>query len=151
MVSNELRRKALWAYKDALRATNIVFKHDEQLLQKSRTLIRTGMTNPELLYEQFPKIPKDNTEDQIQHLLDVSKFLKSNIVQGSSKNSGVSASKESNSAETSTQKGTNGELPVYHLNIHKHTELGDNESINNPPKGTLKVGNVSGGCCGGRR
>ncbi|KAL6944686.1 hypothetical protein ACO0RG_001431 [Hanseniaspora osmophila] len=149
MVSNELRRKALSAYKEALRATNIVFKHDEQLLQKSRTLIRTGMTDPTLLYAQFPKIPKDNAEEQIQHLLDVSNFLKSNIVQGTSKKTGTDVSDSKNNK--SVQKDTNGELPVYHLNIHKHTELGDNESINDPPKGTLKVGNVSGGCCGGRR
>lgn len=65
-----------------------------------------------------------SVEERIQHLEDVSKFLLSNIVQGKKTESGK-----------------------YHLNIHKYTELGDNETIKSPRKPTMVAGN--GGCCGG--
>jgi complex III assembly factor LYRM7 len=68
-----------------------------------------------------------SVEERIAHLEGVSQFLLSNIVQG--------------------QRQDNGK---FHLNIHEHTELGDNDSIKNPPKPTMMAGRgTRGGCCGG--
>ncbi|ONH69680.1 Mitochondrial zinc maintenance protein 1, mitochondrial [Cyberlindnera fabianii] len=104
------RQKALLAYRNALRATQIAF----QVLAAARAEIKKGYYQPET----------KSVEERIQHLEDVSKFLLSNIVQGKKTESGK-----------------------YHLNIHKYTELGDNETIKSPRKPTMVAGN--GGCCGG--
>ncbi|KAH3683562.1 hypothetical protein WICPIJ_005458 [Wickerhamomyces pijperi] len=68
-------------------------------------------------------------EERLSHVEGVSKFLLSNIVQ---------ASKEPEGAK-------------YRLNIHEHTELGDNDTVfKNKGKQTLGGGNGQfAGCCGG--
>ncbi|KAH3900944.1 Mzm1p SCDLUD_002405 [Saccharomycodes ludwigii] len=125
MLSQELKRQALNAYRNGLRATRIAFGPDKMLLVASRKKMKEGMLNP-------PKdlnIPKPVTvEKQIKHLNDVALFLRRNIVQGVKKD-----------------KDTSGKVR-YHLNIHKETELGDNESIKKTKRALAAEG---GGCCGG--
>lgn len=59
---------------------------------------------------------------RIKEIDEISTFLKRNVVQG--------------------QKKEN----KYHLNIHKHTELGNNDSVKKAKKVLVQQG---GGCCGG--
>ncbi|EJS42187.1 fmp36p [Saccharomyces arboricola H-6] len=100
------RLKALNAYRHGLRATRIAFQNDTEVLSAARAKMRSGMVNP-------PN-PKLTEEEQIKHLEDVAVFLKRNLVQGKKVNDG------------------NKKEPRYHLNIHKDTELGDNETTADP-------------------
>ncbi|CAI4057842.1 hypothetical protein SUVZ_02G5970 [Saccharomyces uvarum] len=100
------RLKALDAYRHGLRATRIAFQNDTKVLLAARAKMRSGMVSP-------PN-PKLTTEEQVQHLEDVAVFLRRNLVQGQKVND--SDMKESR----------------YHLNIHKDTELGDNETVPDP-------------------
>ncbi|CDO95395.1 unnamed protein product [Kluyveromyces dobzhanskii CBS 2104] len=70
-----------------------------------------------------PPSPELPSEEQIKLMNDVAQFLRQNVVQG---------------------KKTNDDK--YHLNIHKDTELGDNETIKTTKKTLAAQG---GGCCGG--
>ncbi|BAO42579.1 protein FMP36 [Kluyveromyces marxianus] len=70
-----------------------------------------------------PPNPELSPDEQIKHMNDVAQFLRQNIVQG---------------------KKAEGDK--YHLNIHKDTELGDNETIKTAKKTLVAQG---GGCCGG--
>ena len=90
----------LSAYRNALRATKVVFRHDLPILTAARTQIKENIRNNSNL--------KDTTEivEAVKKLNDVSKFLISNIVQGEKQDDGK-----------------------YFLNFHEKTELGDNESI----------------------
>ncbi|CAR22195.1 Mitochondrial zinc maintenance protein 1, mitochondrial [Lachancea thermotolerans] len=106
---------ALAAYRNGLRATKVAFGQDLRMLQAARSKMREGMANP-------PN-PELAPEQQIQHLNEVSQFLRRNIVQGK-----------------------RGEGDKYTLNIHKETELGDNETIKTTKKTLVSRG---GGCCGG--
>lgn len=85
------------------------------MLQAAQSQMRNGMVNP-------PN-PELATDQQIQHLNEVARFLRSNIVQGKRK-----------------------EGEKYELNIHKDTELGDNETVKKAKKTLTSQG---GGCCGG--
>lgn len=77
--------------------------------------------------EQSITDPKLDTVQRIELLEQVGEFLKRNIVQGIKK-----------SPEESR----------YLLNIHKETELGDNDDLKKK-KSTLSAGNTAGGgCCG---
>ncbi|OWB69772.1 hypothetical protein B5S30_g5203 [[Candida] boidinii] len=105
-------QKALQAYRQALRATGVCFKD--------------------------PENADKSVDERINLLIQVSKFLKSNIVQGEK--------------HGKTPEGKD----KYLLNIHKDTELGDNDKIGgkNRRKPTLgnpnpSSGSGSGGCCGG--
>lgn len=113
-MSSNLR--ALNAYRHGLRATKVAFNGDTRMLLAARQKMREGMINP-----PKPELPVD---EQIQHLEEVARFLRQNLVQG----------KKSGSGER------------YALNIHKDTELGDNESIKETKKTLAAQG---GGCCGG--
>ncbi|QLQ79854.1 hypothetical protein HG537_0C05030 [Torulaspora globosa] len=113
-MSSNLR--ALNAYRNGLRATRVVFQGDTRMLLAARQKMRDGMINP-----PNPELPIDK---QIEHLEEVARFLRQNLVQG-----------------TKT-----GPEEKYHLNIHRETELGDNESIKEA-KQTLA--SQAGGCCGG--
>lgn len=111
-----LKQNALAAYRHGLRATRVAFNGDTRVLLAARTKMREGMVNP-------PN-PELTTEQQIQHLEDVSVFLRRNLVQGRKQ----------------------GDEEKYHLNIHKETELGDNDSIKEAKRTLASKG---GGCCGG--
>lgn len=100
------RSKALNAYRHGLRAARIAFQNDTEVLLAARAKMRSGMLSP-------PN-PKLTTEEQVQHLEDVAVFLRRNLVQG----------KKVDCA--------NKKEPRYHLNIHKDTELGDNETVADP-------------------
>lgn len=86
------------------------------MLLAARAQMRQGIINP-------PN-PDLSIDDQIKHLEEVSRFLRQNLVQGKKVDSGEK----------------------YHLNIHKETELGDNESLKKTKKTLASQG---GGCCGG--
>ncbi|CCF56248.1 hypothetical protein KAFR_0A08140 [Kazachstania africana CBS 2517] len=98
-MSNNLNKAALTAYRHGLRATRIAFKNDTRMLLASRNEMRQNMINPK---EKYPHL---TPAKRIQLLEDVAAFLLKNVVQG--------------------QKVDEN---VFHLNIHKDTELGDNES-----------------------
>ncbi|CAB4253594.1 similar to Saccharomyces cerevisiae YDR493W MZM1 Mitochondrial matrix protein with a role in maintaining the labile mitochondrial zinc pool [Maudiozyma barnettii] len=125
-MSTNLTRQALTAYRHGLRATRVAFNEDTRLLLAARQKMRQGMLAPE-----NPDIP---IEKQIKLMEDVAQFLRKNIVQGKR-------------VETTSSN----EKPTYHLNLHKDTELGDNDEIKNISKrNTLTSGATSGGgCCGG--
>lgn len=108
--------RALNAYRHGLRASKVAFNGDSRMLLAARQKMRDGMVNP-----PNPELPVDK---QIQHLEEVANFLRQNLVQG---------------------KKTGSEQR-YALNIHRDTELGDNETINETKKTLAAQG---GGCCGG--
>lgn len=70
-----------------------------------------------------PPNPALSADEQIKLLEDIAVFLRQNVVQGQ---------------KTEDDK--------YHLNIHRDTELGDNETIKVAKKTLAAQG---GGCCGG--
>ncbi|AQZ09367.1 MZM1 (YDR493W) [Zygosaccharomyces parabailii] len=111
-----LKQNALDAYRHGLRATRVAFNGDTRVLLAARAKMREGMLNP-------PN-PELTPEQQVQHLEDVALFLRRNLVQGTKE----------------------GDEEKYHLNIHKETELGDNETIKETKKTLASRG---GGCCGG--
>ena len=99
-------QKALRAYRHCLRATKIAFDGDTRMLLASRSQLRQGMIDP-------PENQRDlSAAGRVQLLEDIALFLRRNVVQG--RKVGV---------DPVTSK------PQYHLNIHKDTELGDNDSI----------------------
>lgn len=118
------QQKALNVYRGALRATRIAFDNDLKTLAAARAQIRQEMRATESKTH-----PKLNVTQRIDLLQQVSEFLKHNIVQG-----------VKNQADAESR---------YTLNIHKETELGDNDDISKK-KSTLAAGEaVGGGCCGG--
>ncbi|KAG0672453.1 Mitochondrial zinc maintenance protein 1, mitochondrial [Maudiozyma exigua] len=125
----ELTKQALTAYRHGLRAARIAFNQDTRLLLAARQKMKQGMKKPE--QADLP------VEQQIKLMEDVALFLRRNIVQGE---------KVDSTSSDSTK-------PIYHLNLHKDSELGDNEDIKNISKrNTLSSGSSnSGGCCGGSR
>lgn len=114
-------QRILNAYRSSLRATKIAFNNDFTTLNEARNKIRQ-----EIKSEKSISNPKLNIEERVELLEKVSEFLKHNIVQAVKKDTDDSR---------------------YVLNIHKDTELGDNEDIK-VNKSTLKAGNTTGGCCG---
>lgn len=115
-------QRALNAYRAALRSTKIAFTSDVKTLTASRTRLREEMRAEKSITD-----PKLDTVQRIELLEQVGEFLKRNIVQGIKK-----------SPEESR----------YLLNIHKETELGDNDDLKKK-KSTLSAGNTAGGgCCG---
>lgn len=129
-MSTSMTTQALNAYRHGLRAARIAFGQDTRLLLAARQKMREGMRSPE-----NPELP---IEKQVQLMEDVALFLRRNIVQGE---------------RTGTTR--DGEKPTYHLNLHKDSELGDNDEIKQGvkrntlvPGGSAAVGGA-GGCCGG--
>lgn len=119
-------QKALRAYRHCLRATKVAFDGDTRMLLASRNQLRQGMISP-------PENQKDlSPEGRVQLLEDIALFLRRNVVQGQ---------------KVGTDPVTSE--PQYHLNIHKDTELGDNDSIK--MKTNLKGRSFpksNTGCCG---
>ncbi|QSZ37344.1 hypothetical protein DSL72_009442 [Monilinia vaccinii-corymbosi] len=96
---------ALAAYRHLLRATKIAFNEDIAVLTSSRKQARsTFLTNRSLAPESPECIAA------ITHAEEVATFLLKNVVQG--------------------QKVEGEEK--YKLNIHEHTERGDNDTIKMP-------------------
>lgn len=83
------------------------------MLLAARRQMREGMRNP-----PDPSIPFD---DRVQLMEDVAVFLRRNIVQG-------------------VRVDGEGGRPVYHLNIHKETELGDNVTAAGGGAATSRLG-----------
>ena len=106
-------RRALTAFRHGLRAARIAFGGDTRMLLAARRQMREGMRNP-----PDPSIPFD---DRVQLMEDVAVFLRRNIVQG-------------------VRVDGEGGRPVYHLNIHKETELGDNVTAAGGGAATSRLG-----------
>ncbi|ANZ75705.1 BA75_02983T0 [Komagataella pastoris] len=111
--------RALKAYRNALRATSVAFKNDLPTLNAARNEIRTHMKSLE-----DPKGTNRSIDERLKLLEEVTVFLRRNIVQG---------------RKVDEDK--------YRLNIHKDTELGDNDDIKKK-KDSPSSGGFTG-CCGG--
>lgn len=114
--------RALNAYRAALRSTKTAFTKDVATLNAARSKIKE-----EMKLEISTTHPKLDLAGRVELLEQVNIFLRQNIVQGVKKENDESR---------------------YVLNIHKETELGDNDDIKKTSS-TLKTGQTTGGCCGG--
>jgi len=108
---------ALAAYRHLLRATRIAFTGDTHLLHAARIQARDGFNKHRSL-----EASSKEAADSITHAEGVADVLKHNIVQGKQ-------------VECSYK---------LRLNIHEHTERGDNDTVKNP-LGTGGVVKVAGG------
>lgn len=99
-------RQALRAYRHCLRATTVAFQGDARMLLAARSQLKQGMSSPPANQKGL------SPEGRVQLLEDIALFLRRNVVQG-----------RKVAVDPLTQE------PQYHLNIHRDTELGDNESI----------------------
>lgn len=120
------RQLALSAYRNSLRATRIAFTEDLVALNSARNQIKG-----EMKLATSPSNPLLKVDERVDLLNQISEFLRHNIVQG-----------KKNGQEQGKDK--------YLLNIHKDTELGDNDDIKT--KSTLNAdGSPMAGasCCGG--
>lgn len=105
------------AYRHLLRAARIAFQGDAPILTAAQSQIRTEFRSKATLDPSDASVPA-----AIQHAEEVARFLRENVVQGKKLDEGENR---------------------YKLNIHEHTERGDNESIK-----TAGEGYVQGGGCG---
>ncbi|KAF9566255.1 hypothetical protein CPC08DRAFT_814834 [Agrocybe pediades] len=96
------------AYRDVLRAASVTFAGDRPVFQAFRTKIRTDIA-------QEPPADAEGYKQRIQFIHEVADVLRRNVVQGIK-------------VPTSSP-----EEELYSIRMTKHTELGDNESIKNPP------------------
>ncbi|KAG5358513.1 Mitochondrial zinc maintenance protein 1 [Yarrowia sp. B02] len=99
--------QGLSAYRNVLRAANLAFKNDHFVLGQAKANIRKG-------FEDGRKLdPKDeDVKVRLEHINGVAYVLRTQVVQG--------------------QKH-NPDEEKYQLNLHKDSEMGDNESIKSPP------------------
>lgn len=143
----ETTKKVMSSYMRALRATRVAFKgkiisvfsfffFSKENIETVFNTIRTEDTNKYIgdttvfnasrqkIREQFrnPDLSKE-LEARLKEMDEISTFLMRNIVQAKK-----------------------AEENKYLLNIHKHTELGDNESVKKTKQLLVERG---GGCCGG--
>lgn len=91
--------RAISAYRNALRATQLAFSKDLPVLESARSQIKLG-------FIESRDFEDEKAQEAIDKMNEVSAFLVKNIVQGERKESGK-----------------------YFLNFHERTELGDNETI----------------------
>ncbi|KAJ4305310.1 Mitochondrial zinc maintenance protein 1, mitochondrial [Kalmusia sp. IMI 367209] len=101
---------ALAAYRNLLRSARIAFKGDMRMLSAARLEARKNFENNRALATGSEELSK-----QITHAEEVAKFLRENVVQG----------------QATDSKGS------YKLNIHEHTERGNNEDIKKGKGNTL--------------
>ncbi|KAL2206152.1 mitochondrial complex I protein Fmp36 [Sarocladium strictum] len=114
------RTMALPAYRHLLRAARIAFQGDAPTLAAAQGQIRNE-------FRQKASLPLDDpsVSEAVEHAEAVASILRSNVVQG---------------------KQMEGKDHMYKLNIHEHTERGDNDSILTAGTAGSALG---GGCCGG--
>ncbi len=119
------KESALKAYRAALRAMNLTFKGDREVMNAARTKLRN-----EMRATRSKDHPEMNVKDRIDLLKQVATYLTRNIVQG------VKV-KEDN---------------TYMLRFHEKTETNKNIPLAKRRKTTLHAGPVTGhgGCCGGK-
>ncbi|PPR00051.1 hypothetical protein CVT24_009007 [Panaeolus cyanescens] len=103
-----LRAATRAAYRDVLRAASITFSGDPPVLQAFKSKIRSDIT------QNLPSNP-EAVQERITFVREVADVLRKNIVQG-----------------TKVTENEAGE-GLYRIRMTKDTELGDNESIKNPP------------------
>jgi len=104
---------ALAAYRHLLRSTRVAFEGDYHLLHAARKQARDSFNSLRSLNASSEEATKG-----IVHAEEVARLLRHNIVQA--------------------QKVEGKE--AYQLRIHEDTERGDNDTVNNPAGGTVKIG-----------
>ncbi|KAF8968368.1 RF-1 domain-containing protein [Flammula alnicola] len=109
-ISPALKAATRSAYRDVLRAASVTFAGDRPVLQAFRTKIRSDIS-------QDTATDPEAYQKQTQFIREVADVLRRNVVQGTR----VKAPEES---------GGDG---VYRIRFTKDTELGDNDSVKNPP------------------
>ncbi|KAH8178848.1 hypothetical protein LIA77_00367 [Sarocladium implicatum] len=114
------RTMALPAYRHLMRAARIAFGGDQPTLAAAQIQIRNEFRQKASLPLDDPSIP-----DAVEHAEAVARVLRENVVQG---------------------RAQEGKEHMYKLNIHEHTERGDNDSILTAGSGGSAL---EGGCCGG--
>ncbi|ESK96917.1 hypothetical protein Moror_6495 [Moniliophthora roreri MCA 2997] len=105
-ISAQLRAAARAAYRDLYRASSFTFAGDEPTLKAFRLKMREDALSGQA--EQDPVVYQQLCEDA----RNVAAFLRRNIIQATKQDVGE----------------------TWSLHINEHTELGDNDSIKNPPK-----------------
>lgn len=127
---------ALSAYRHLLRATRIAFQGDFHLLHAARTQARTG-------FDSLRSLEPDSEEavKGIAHAEGVASVLRHNIVQGKRRED--SDVIRMGTAENDEHK-TGVLTAVLELNIHEHTERGDNDTVKHPlgKDGKVKIGGL---------
>ncbi|KAF9476325.1 hypothetical protein BDN70DRAFT_178493 [Pholiota conissans] len=108
-ISPALKAANRSAYRDVLRAASLTFSGDPVVLHAFRAKIRTDISQGVTDAESIQK--------QSQFAREIADVLRRNVVQGT----------RVQSPEESEGDG------VYRIRMTKHTELGDNDSIKNPP------------------
>ncbi|KAF5331059.1 hypothetical protein D9619_006019 [Psilocybe cf. subviscida] len=109
-ISPALKAASRSAYRDVLRAASVTFAGDRPVLQAFRHKIRGDITKQDFTNpETFQK--------QTQLIREVADVLRRNVVQGTR-------------VREPEEVGGDG---VYQIRLTKDTELGDNDSIKNPP------------------
>lgn len=102
---------ALQAYRQLLRSTRLAFAGDTPLLHAARTEARNSFQANAALSVDSPEATA-----AIVHAKEVAQILRENVVQGKKE----------------------GE-DLYKLNIHEHTERGDNDTIKMPDGKTVVI------------
>ncbi|KAH9484039.1 Mitochondrial zinc maintenance protein 1, mitochondrial [Psilocybe cubensis] len=98
------------AYRDVLRAASVTFSGDQQVLQAFRLKIRNDIS-------QNSATDPEAYQKHNQFIKDVAQVLRKNVVQG----------------VHIKEPGEHDGGSLYRIRMTKDTELGDNDSIKNPP------------------
>ncbi|KAJ3496459.1 hypothetical protein NMY22_g19808 [Coprinellus aureogranulatus] len=107
-ISPSLKAAARAAYRDVWRASSVVFRGDDTILQAFRQKMRLDATAA----AQEATTP-DAYQQSTQHFRDIAVVLRKNIVQAS-------------------KVGESDGKDVYRVHMRPETELGDNDTVKNP-------------------
>ncbi|KAJ3521912.1 hypothetical protein NMY22_g12112 [Coprinellus aureogranulatus] len=107
-ISPSLKAAARAAYRDVWRASSVVFRGDDTILQAFRQKMRLDATAA----AQEATTP-DAYQQSTQHFRDIAVVLRKNIVQAS-------------------KVGERDGKDVYRVHMRPETELGDNDTVKNP-------------------
>ncbi|KAF2086691.1 mitochondrial zinc maintenance protein 1, mitochondrial [Saccharata proteae CBS 121410] len=112
------RELAISAYRNLLRSTRIAFHGDVATLNAARAEV-----HKQFVAKRSLEPGSQESMDSLAYAAEVSKILRQNVVQGEQDRPGH-----------------------YKLNIHEHTERGDNDSIKKGKGRNLKVNSLTGKC-----
>ncbi|CAA7265405.1 unnamed protein product [Cyclocybe aegerita] len=107
-ISPALRSATRAAYRDVLRAATLTFAGDRPVLQAFRAKVRSDLS-------QTLVVDETAVQQQGQFLREIAGVLRRNVVQAT----------KVDAAEDGSE--------LYRIRLTKDTELGDNDSIKNPP------------------
>ncbi|KAG6874080.1 hypothetical protein C0995_006937 [Termitomyces sp. Mi166 len=111
-ITPAMKAAARSAYRNLYRASSITFAGDEHVLKAFRMKMRNDAVAAQAI------IDPETYEQQIQLGREVADVLRKNIVQG---------------VRVPSAEGTPEVHETFRLRLTKHTELGSNETIKNPP------------------